>query len=1083
MSDTNNTAQTPAAPANQDSGGLLRLMIDRPVTVIVGVILIVAFGAAAVLRLPIQLTPDIAVPTITVNTTWPGASPLEVEADLVQPQEDVLKNVQGLTSMISESRFGQGAITLEFEVGTELSEALVRVSNNLSQVPNYPQTARQPIIATANSAGPPLAVIIIRSLTKDQEVAQYRTWLEREIVPEIERIKGIADVRLRGGRDQEVHIDFEPAALAARGLSVAVISSRVRDQLRDLSGGDMTLSKRRLLVRTLVSPSKLEDFERIVLGAGPRGEPILLRDVAKVSFGLRKSDSFVIANDQPAMAVLLQREAGTNVLEVTEELKAVVSTLNTERFAQEGLSIEIVSEQSGYIKGALAQVQQNLLIGAGLAVLVLLLFLRSVGASIIISVSIPVCVFGTALGMTLFGRTVNVVSLAGITFAIGMVVDNSIVALENIDTWRSKVSDAKEAAYRGVSEVWGALLASTATTAAVFIPIIVWQGEVGELLRDVAYAIAIAVLISLIVSVWVIPSMCARFLKPKISATSEIDDDQLDDEDQRAPAPKPGAFGALLKAASDLRGTIAGSARWLSRSSWRAAGVVLLALILSIGSTWMLLPKLEYLPRGNRNLLFGIILPPPGASVDEVLSVGKEFMGDVASHVGVEKDGVPAIERSFFVGAPEQVFSGAVAQDPAKVGGVLKYLRGHISQLPGMIGFAVQASLFGRSIGGGRAIEVEISGSDLDVVIPLGQRLFGAIRQGIPGAQARPIPSLDAGAAEIHVRPKREETASVALDGTALGLVVDAYVDGAILGEYGRAGEDKIDVVLRAASRRTGQEALRDVHALATAPVAVGDGQVVPLEALATIEQGIGPTVIRRIERRRAITLQVTPPETIALESAIETIDQEVAKLRDAGAIPESVQVKIAGTADKLKIARARFLLILLIAFIISFLLLAALYEDFLAPIPVLITVPLAAAGGIAALRAVDKFLTPQQLDLMSALGFLILIGVVVNNAILIVDGALANMRQGLLLDEAIYESVKSRVRPIFMSTTTSLAGLAPMVFISGDGSELYRGVGAIVLGGLGVSSLLTLFVVPCLFTLVWRARAAVSGKTPREIA
>ena len=1068
----------PMLEQTSQQGGLLRLMIDRPVTVIVGIILTIAFGLAAVLRLPIQLTPDITVPTITVSTVWPGASPLEVEADLVQPQEDALKTVQGLTTMTSESRFGQGSITLEFEVGTPLSEALVRVSNSLSQVPNSPLTARRPVVATANSAGPPLAVIIIRSQRTGQDVASYRTWVEREIVPELERIPGVADTRLRGGQDREVHIDFEPAALAARDLSVPALAARVRDQLRDLSAGDMTVGKRRLLVRTLVSPDRLEAFEDIVLGAGPAGEPVMLRDVARVSYGLRKADSFVIANDTPAMALILQREAGTNVLEVTEALKATIEQLNRERFAPEGLIIEIVSEQSGYIKGALALVQSNLLIGAALAVLVLLLFLRSVGSSVIISVSIPICVFGTALGMTLFGRTVNVVSLAGITFAIGMVVDNSIVALENIDTWRSRVGSAKEAAYQGVKEVWGALLASTATTAAVFIPIIVWQGEVGELLRDVAYAIAIAVIISLVVSVLVIPSLCARFLKPKAQAQDQAQD-QVDASSSQAPEAKEraqqvGLLGQALRMASDARGAIAGAARWMSRSSIRSLGVVALALVLSVGATLSLLPKLEYLPRGNRNLIFGIILPPPGASVQEVFEVGKEYMTDVAAHVRVDRgDGVPSIERSFFVGAPEQIFSGAVAEDPAQVQGVLKYLRARISRIPGMIGFAVQSSLFGNSIGGGRAIEVELSGAQLDAIIPLGQRMFGMVRQKVPGAQVRPLPSLDPGADELHVRPKRAQTASVALDGTALGLVVDAYVDGAILGEYGLAGEEKIDVVLRAASRRTGHEALRDVHALASAPVSVGAGQVVPLEAFAQIVEGTGPTVIRRIERRRAVTLQITPPEEVPLEAAIEVIERDIVQaLRDQGALPDTIQVRIAGTADKLKLARARFLLILLVAFAISYLLLAALFEDFLAPIPVLITVPLAAAGGIAALRAVDAYLSAQQLDLMSALGFLILIGVVVNNAILVVDGALANLRRGARLEDAVYEGVRSRVRPIFMSTTTSLAGLAPMVFIAGDGSELYRGVGAIVLGGLGVSSALTLFVVPCLFTLVWRLRA-----------
>jgi HAE1 family hydrophobic/amphiphilic exporter-1 len=1031
-------------------GNIIRLAVARPVTVLVGVVLVMLFGALSVVALPIQLTPDVTIPTLTVTTRWPGGAPTEVESEILEEQEDALKSVTGLVEMKSEAKPDEAKITLELEVGTPLEAALVRVSNRLTQVPDYPLAARQPVVTTSNNAGPPLAVVTIKSRTGGA-VAQFRTWVEQRILPRLERIHGVSDIRHLGGRDSQVQVDFDMAALAARRITVSQLAARVGAELQDVSGGNLDLGKRRFLVRTPVAPDVPPELERIVVGAGPDGTPILLGDVAKVHRGLRPPTAVAMSDNQPSMVLLLSREAGTNVLEVSEEVRAVVAELDAEEFAPEGLEIAVIADQTGYINGALDLVRQNLLLGAALAVVVLLLFLRSVAASAVIAVAIPVCVLGTGLGMALLGRTINVVSLAGTAFAVGMVVDNSIVALESIDTWRHRGRSAVEAAYHGVKEVWGALLASTVTTAAVFLPIIGWQDEVGELLRDVAVAIALAVVVSLLVAVLVIPSFAARLLRP---------------------LPQVSGASALGRVGGAVRDFIGWQVELLVRRVPRSLAVVVLAIVASIGLAQWLLPAMEYLPTGNRNLIFGIQLPPPGYSPRELETIGVQVQGDMAAHTGVDVDDVPAIHRTFFVGDPNQVIFGAVAERDDRVGELLPYVQRVGSQAPGTFAFASQASLFGRDIGGARAVDVEIAGSDLPQLIGLGGQLMGAIGAALPGAQIRPIPSLDLGAPEIHAVPRRDEAAALAVSGAELGLVVDAYIDGAVVGELGPEGEPKIDVVLRAL-RPDGTE-IDDPEALAAAPVATPSGDIVPLSSLATIEERIGPTQIQRIERRRAITLQVSPPKEIALEAAMNTIRNEViAPMEDESRIPEGVEIRLSGTAGKLEQAKERFGTVLLLAVVISFLLLAALFEDFLAPIAVLVTVPLAGSGGVLGLWLVDRWLGPQTFDLMTALGFVILIGVVVNNAILVVDGALARLREGVPLAQAVPEAVRARVRPIFMTTATSLAGLLPLVVFPGSGAELYRGVGAVVLGGLAVSTVLTLYVVPCLFSLLWRARGA----------
>lgn len=1047
-------ARSPATP-EEPGGGILRVAIQRPVTVVVGALLVVLFGATSVVDLPIQLTPDIQIPTLTVSTRWPGASPTEIETEILDPQEDAVKDVQGLQEMTSEARPDQGQLVLEFAIGTDLDQALVRVSNSLTEVASYPEAADEPSVQTASSTGPPLAVIAIRN-PDGEPVSAFRTWVEDRILPELQRVEGVGDVRLLGGQDSILRIDFDPGELAARQIPIHQMVARIRSELRHVSAGSIELGRRRLLVRTMAVPAEPDRVEDIVLEVGNDGTPIRLGDVAQASVALRDPQGVAMSDDRPSLVLLLDREAGSNVLEVTERIRATVERLDERVFRPEGLRMEVLSDQVDYIRGALDLVRQNLLIGAILAILVLILFLRSVGASAIVAVAIPICVFGTILGMQLLGRSINVVSLAGITFAIGMVLDNSIVSLESIDTHRSREADPKRAALLGIREVWGAILASTATTAAVFVPVIAWEGEVGQLLRDLAVAISFAVGTSLLVSIWVIPSLAARLPGKKGAGDAA-------------------GRGSPARRARTVVGGVVGS---IITSKARSAAVVLAAVALSSAVTWYLLPPLEYLPAGNRNLVFGILTPPPGTAVSELERVAEQVQTRVAAQEDGAEPDAPIIARSFFVGSPDRLFAGAVAKDPDQVREMLGWLRGVQGSVPGFMAFTTQASLFGRS-GGGRSIELNLTGSNLTQVTALAGRMLGQIRTVMPGTQVRPNPSLDPGTPELRAIPRRGEAAPLRMTTDQLGLAVDALVDGAIVGELGPEGEPQLDVVVRAL-RITGE--LDDPESLATAPIATPARETVPLSVLTDLREELGPTVIRRIERRRGITLEVAPPEEIPLETALQRLRAEVLEpLQRDGAIPPGIEMTVTGTAGDLEVAKSGFVGVLLLALVISFLLMSALFEDFLAPIVVLVTVPLAAAGGVSALRLVDALLQPQSLDLMTAVGFLILIGVVVNNAILVVDGSIARLREGAALHDAVVGAVESRVRPILMTTTTSLAGLLPMVIFSGSGSELYRGVGAIVLGGLISATAFTLVVVPSLFSLVWSARAAVAARFARN--
>ena len=1017
---------------------MIRLAIDRPVGVMVGILLVLLFGVLSISDLPIQLTPDVSVPSITVTTAWPGAAPAEVEKEVLLPQEEVLKSVDGLDRMVGEASDGTSTLTLEFEVGTSMEEALVRASNRLAQVDDYPDAAREPVLATADTSGPPLAVLTITG-RGDRTPIAARTWVLEEVVPRFERIPGVASTQVFGGRDTEVQVRFDPASLASQGITVGELVGAVQTGLSDVSGGSVELGKRRFTVRTEVAPDRAEDLDQLVVRVQSDGSVVRVGDVASTVVGLRKANRYVINDGEPSIAMLFAREAGSNVLEVTEAVIAEAERLDTEVMATRGLRISVVSDQRAYIRGALELVQNNLLVGGVLAVGVLLLFLRSVAASGIVATAIPVCVVGTVLGMTLLGRSLNVVSLAGMAFAVGMVVDNAIVVLENIDSWRDREENLAVAAYQATREVWGALVASTATTAAVFIPIIAWQDEVGELLRDVAVAITIAVGLSFVVSVLVIPSAAARLLGPRTKPRSGI-----------------GTRSAALRDALMAR------IRSVVVSRRKSLAVVGLTLVATGSVAASLVPSMEYLPTGNRNFMFAVVVPPTGYGVEEMYAVGQEVQERLKPHIARFGDQEPQVSRSFFAALPGRGFMGAGAHDPQQIGPVVGLVNRLLGDVPGVMGFGSQASLFGRSLSSGRGVEVELSGADSATLVSAGKVLMARLNEAIPGARVRPNPALDLGGPELRIQPRREVAATMGLHAAEVGAAVDAFVDGRIVGELAPVGQPRLDVVVTA---HPDAESPTELLAM---PMALPSGRVVPLAAVARAEETLSPTTIRRIERKRAVTLEVTPPAELPIEAALEVIRDDVLS---QVTLPDAVGVSLSGAAGKLEEAQGRMLGVLGLATVISFLLLAALFEDFLAPLVILVTVPLAGAGGVLGLRTVDAALGPQPLDMLSALGFVILIGVVVNNAILIVDGALNRLRAGQPLADATTDAVAARVRPIFMASLTSLAGLLPLVLFPGSGSELYRGVGAIVLGGLALSTALTLVVVPALFTLVWRVR------------
>ena len=1038
---------------------LIKLALARPIAVMAVVLMVVLFGLVALQTIPIQLAPDMRKPVITITTTWPGAAPAEVEREITNRQEEVLKGLEGLEEMTSRSEDGRSEIKLEFNLRQNMDRSLLLVSNRLDRVADYPDEADEPSLKTATTEDTPIAwLVLTRAPGNGRAIHSYGDLAEDLIQDRLERVPGVSRTNIYGGGERELQVVVDPERMARYGLTVAEIVDVLKAANASVSAGDVEEGKRRYVVRTEGEFTTPEQIRAVVLRTGEdptsgRVARVTVGDIAQVSFGYKEPVAHIRQLGEPAIALNAIREAGANVIETMEGVRQAVAELNRGALPDAGLVLKQVYDETVYIDSAIGLVQQNIFIGGTLAALVLLLFLRSGAATLIVSLAIPVSVIGAFVAMAALGRSINVISLVGIAFAVGMVVDAAIVVLENIYRLRQQGKPAAEAAYHGTRQVWGAVLVSALTTVVVFAPILIMKLEVGQLFRDIAVAISVAVLLSLLVAVTVIPALSNRLLGGPGHESKT-----------RMRLPGVDRVAELFVAA------LLGFTRLTVRS--RPAAIAVVAVLCGAGAlaTWLFLPKLEYLPEGNRNLVFGTMLPPPGYNLDTMTKIAEEIEDSIkplwASSTGPESaPGEPSkIKNFFFVATRARTFMGAKAVEPTRAGELIPVLQDRIFREPGTFGFVTQLSLFGRHLSGSRSIDFNVSGPDLAAVLDVALRATSLINIVLPreaGNQLQPKPGLELGAPEVRVLPDPLRLADNGVSARELGLTVDAFNDGLRVDEITVEGR-RIDLTLLGPQRK-----IRETQGIANLPVVTRSGMILPVSSLADVVVTAGPTEIRHLERVRTVTLEILPAAALPLEAAIEIIDSEVIDKLRAEGLPPGVRLGLSGTADKLTQTWDAMVVDLILAVVIVYLVMAVLFESFLYPLIIMLSVPLATAGGIGGLAVLNLY-TFQPLDMLTLLGFVILIGIVVNNAILLVHQTLYLVRhENKEVAEAIVEATRNRTRPIFMSTLTSVCGMLPLVLFPGAGSELYRGLGSVVVGGLALSALLTLTIIPPLLTLV----------------
>ncbi len=1045
--------------------GFIKNAIERPVAVMAIMLLIVLFGIVALRTIPIQLSPDIEKPIYQVRVSWPGAAPEDVDREIVNRLETELSNLAGVEEILSRSSNGSARVTLTYSLLTDMDRALTVLLSKLAGISGLPSDSTAPQVQTSNSDDSPIARMALVAVEgQNVDLESLGSFVSSKVVDFLARTPGVAEITYNGGGKKQLRVIIDPEKLASYRLSTSVVLDSLRTATTLQSVGRVQQGKRVYTVRTeaiaYTPETALNTILRADFDENGQISPVLLSDVAEVDFAVEKRTSFRRLNGQDAIIINALREPGINVVSTMQALSNSVTSLNKSILNPKGLQLNIIYDETAYIRSAIDLVQQNIWIGGILALCILLLFLRSLYPTMVIFIAIPVSVVGTFVAISGFGLSINVISLAGMAFAIGMVVDASIVSLENIFRLRQKGIDAPTAAYRGARQVWAPILGSALTTVLVFVPIIMLDLPVGQLFRDIGIAISVSVLISVVVSVTVIPALASKLLAGRSDRFQNM-----------RPIP---ILDWTAKLISSLVVRFAG---YTTRNRKISLLTVVSLLVSSVAVIFLMMPKLDYLPDGNANFMLGRIFVPPGYSINETKKIADKMeasarpLWEKSEKMG---DG-PGIERFFFVAFDGGGFAGATATDPNRVTELRPVLMRPVFSEPGARAFVFQASLFGRSVGGSRSINIDLTGPSLASLVSVARQLTQILDESFPvsdGNQVRILPSLDSGAPQIRISPIPEQLVKIGITAREFSSLIDILNDGLGIADVPINGE-LVELILMGDD--AGEMGMDDLSAM---PVINRQGLLVRLDQVARVEMISAPQTIRRLNGNQALTIRVRPQEAIALETAINTINSNVLPQLEQIAQKNGVSISVSGAASALEETWVAMQANFFTALGVIFLLMVILLRSFILPGIIILAVPIAAAGGIIGLYILNLFLR-QPLDMLTMLGFVILTGIVVNNAILMVEQTCLQIREeGMAVDESIIEATRNRIRPIFMSTLTSLFGLVPLVIFPGAGSELYRGIGTVVFGGLALSTVATLFMVPGLLSIARNQVVASSRNT-----
>ena len=1007
---------------------ITRGSLAQPAVLGAVVAVVALFGMLALLSLPIQLLPDTSRPVISIFNGWPQAAPADMESYIIEPQEAALRRVAGVREINSDINQGFGSITLEFELGADMDQALLNVISALNQVPPRPLDANEPFVfsGAAGNNGQLVASIQIRPLpdNPDQDVygVRYQQVIADQVEPRLARIPGVAAVQLNSQRARQVLIEFDPYRAAALGIPLSAIAGAV-SQSADSSGGYASVGRRQYTVR-VVGQYDVDQLGELII-AWNDGRPVQLREVAEVSLALSEPVGINMRNGYPAFYITLQRSNDANSVSIMDQTKLALAELNAGPLREVGLAADLSFDSSVYVRRALQLVQGNLVLGMLLALGILWFFMRDRRSVLVIALIVPVSLLAALLMVQLLGLTLNVISLAGLAFAVGLVMDAGIIVQENILRFRQQGESPAQAVLHGADQVKGALFAATMTTIAVFVPVLFLDGVEGQLFRDLALTVSVSVAASMLAALTVIPVLSRRWM-PEADA---VDPHQL-------------WWERLARAV--VTSTDRASWRW----GWIAATIVLpVAIAIAIK------PSADFLPSARADAVNVFFSLPSGINQQTFENeLGAELIERLRPHMEHEVE--PFIRGYNLSMSNAFNILYLYPEKPEETERWIELLRGPLLQgIPDVQTFTVRASLLGIGLETGRSISVDLRGPDVGALMAAAAGGVDIVQERLPGAIVRPVPGISLAEPQLEVVPRERRIVEAGLNPQDLARAVRAMTGGLFVSEY-FDGNQRYDVILRSAEwNDPAQLAAMPVWTPLAGPQTVGE--------LAQIRRSVGPTQLRRVNGQRTISLVVVPPDHMTVEDALAVLREELGPKIQA-LLPAGSTIAYRGNADQLEDALIAMVQNFLLALLVLVVVLSAIFKSVRDALIVLLVMPLALSGGLIGLWALN-LVTYQSLDMLTMVGFIILLGLVVNNAILLVAETRYGQQAGMTLRAAVEAAVRARARPVYMSTLTTLFGMLPLVLMPGTGSDIYRGLATVIVGGMLLSAAFTLVLMPAM--------------------
>ncbi len=1098
----------------------IRGAISRPVTVSMFVVAVILFGIVSLDRLALNLLPDISYPSLTIDTAYTDAAPEEVENLITQPVEEAVGVVSGLTRISSVSRPGQSEVVLEFNWDTDMDLAVLDVREKLDFV-ELPRDAEKSVILRFDPSRDPIMRVRLQGLS---DLRVLRFFAEKELKKNLESMDGVAAIKVVGGLEEEIQINIDEKKLAELNIPITQVTDILQRENLNMASGSLYDQESSYMVRTLNEFKSLGEMRRIII-RDEGGRQVRLEDIAEVVRGAKDREVIARLDGRESVEVAIYKEGDANTVTVSRAVTRRLASLKEAKIIPADVSYAIVADQADFIEQAIGEVRSNAWMGGLLATIILFLFLKDVRSTLMIGLSIPISIMATFALMYQTDLTLNIMSLGGIALGIGMLVDNSIVVLEAIDRHKRSGLELAEAVYRGTKEVNMAVTASTLTTVAVFLPLVFVEGVAGQLFKDQALTITYSLLASLVVALTVLPMLMAvRFRRaeelygadPAAATAAAAAERPLSRRRWLRPLQRLGRwiargiralfgfiFGSIIRVVmADVRRIIG----WIGRLLGRAIRPVLVPFDRAFLSLQRAYPNWLRLALDHKVVVIGLALLVALAAAGLYTTLGTELippltqgeftfeiqlpegtsiehtdrlMQDVESRIKQFPD--VATVFSSIGGSNENQFARQVRKentaavyivmkdrlDKAAETRCIDRVRGELDTLPEVSYKFSRPAHFTFK----RPIEVEVVTYDLEQLRALSQRTMGTL-SGITGLGDIKT-TAEMGNPEIHVIFDRERLARLGLDENQVARVIRNKIRGDVATRF-KEQDKQIDIMVRAdeADRTTVaqvKELVINSAAAAGAPAPAGLGVPVKLGAVAEVIMARGPNEIHHIKSSRAAVVSANLSGR-DLGSVSAEINRELRRL--APELPANATVALSGQNEELQTAYRSLLFALGLAAFLVYLVMAAQFESLVHPFIIMFTVPLGAVGAILGLA-----FTATPVSVMVFIGIIILVGIVVNNAIVLVDYANQLRAEGLSKREALLTAGQVRLRPILMTTLTTVLGLLPMSLGFGEGAEIRAPMAITVMSGLMFSTLLTLIVIPVVYEAVDR-RVTVADQT-----